>query len=117
MADQGFNVYLIGGEFKAITEAIVGEEAVENLEKFNFTKGFWGTNGISIKRGYTTPELKEALVKRRSMKNCRECYIVTDDSKFNQISSVTFAPFESATVITTEITQTMFKEFENVIEI
>ena len=117
LADQGFNVYLIGGEFKAITEAIVGEEAVENLEKFNFTKGFWGTNGISIKRGYTTPELKEALVKRRSMKNCRECYIVTDDSKFNQISSVTFAPFESATVITTEITQTMFKEFENVIEI
>ena len=42
LAERGFTVYLLGGEFKAVTEAIVGEEAVTTLEKYNFTKGFWG---------------------------------------------------------------------------
>lgn len=46
-----------------MTEAIVGEEAVSSVEKYNFTKGFWGANGISVQRGFSTPELKEALVK------------------------------------------------------
>ena len=87
------------------------------VEKYNFTKGFWGANGISMQRGFSTPELKEALVKKRSMENCRECYILADDSKFNQISSVTFAPFESAKVITTGLTKHAYRKCKNVIEV
>lgn len=117
LAERGFTVYLLGGEFKAITEAIVGEEAVETLRKYNFTKGFWGTNGVSMQKGYSTPELKEAAVKKRSMENCEECYILADESKFNQISSVTFAPFENATVITTGLNQPAFEKCKNVINI
>ena len=71
LAERGFTVYLLGGEFKAVTEAIVGEEAVTTLEKYNFTKGFWVTNGVSLQKGYSTPELKEAMVKKKSMENCR----------------------------------------------
>lgn len=117
LAERGFTAYLLGGEFKAITEAIVGEEAVAALEKYNFTKGFWGANGISTQRGFSTPELKEAMVKKKSMENSMERYVLADDSKFGQISSVTFAPFESATVITTELSQEMYKRCENVINI
>ena len=117
LAEHGCTVYILGGEFKAVTEAIVGEEAVVTLEKYNFTKGFWGTNGVSLQKGFSTPELKEALVKRKSMENCKECYILADESKFNQISSVTFAPFESATVITTELKQAAFQKCENVVNI
>ena len=39
LAQKGCTVYILGGEFKAITEAIVGEEAVSSVEKYNFTKG------------------------------------------------------------------------------
>ena len=117
LAERGFTAYLLGGEFKAITEAIVGEEAVAALEKYNFTKGFWGANGISTQRGFSTPELKEAMVKKKSMENSMERYVLADDSKFGQISSVTFAPFESATVITTELSQEMYKRCGNVINI
>lgn len=117
LAERGCTVYILGGEFKAVTEAIVGEEAVVTLEKYNFTKGFWGANGVSIQKGFSTPELKEALVKRKSMANCKERFVLADDSKFNQISSVTFAPFESATVITTGLTQTAFKNCKNVVNI
>lgn len=117
LADHGCTVYILGGEFKAVTEAIVGEEAVVTLDKYNFTKGFWGTNGVSLQKGFSTPELKEALVKRKSMENCKECYVLADESKFNQISSVTFAPFESATVITTGMRQTAFLKCPNIVNV
>ena len=117
LAEHGCKVYILGGEFKAVTEAIVGEEAVFTLDKYNFTKGFWGANGVSRQRGFSTPELKEALVKKRSMENCRDCYILADDSKFNQISSVTFAPFESAKIITTGLTKPAYRKCKNVIEV
>lgn len=45
------------------------------------------------------------------------CYVLADDSKFNQISSVTFAPFESASVITTRLNQPAFKKYKNVINL
>ena len=83
LAEHGCKVYILGGEFKAVTEAIVGEEAVFTLDKYNFTKGFWGANGVSLQKGFSTPELKEAMVKRKSMENCRDCYILADESKFS----------------------------------
>ena len=79
LAEHGCKVYILGGEFKAVTEAIVGEEAVFTLDKYNFTKGFWGANGVSLQKGFSTPELKEAMVKRKSMENCRDCYILADE--------------------------------------
>lgn len=116
LAERGYVVYILGGEFKAVTEAIVGEEAVVTLEKYNFTKGFWGTNGVSIQKGFSTPELKEALVKRKSMENCVERFILADDSKFNHISSVTFATFESAKVITTGEIPVAFEHCSNIMK-
>lgn len=114
LAERGYIVYILGGEFKAVTEAIVGEEAVETLDKYNFTKGFWGTNGISLSKGFSTPEVKEALVKKKSMQNSKVRYVLSDESKFSQISSVTFAEFSSATILTTELTQKTFLNQENV---
>lgn len=117
LAERGFTVYLLGGEFKAVTEAIVGEIAVTALGKYNFTKGFWGANGVSMKRGYSTPEVKEAMVKRKSMENCAKRFVLADASKFNQISSVTFAPFGDATVVTTELNQRAYLKCKNVVNI
>ena len=116
LAERGYVVYILGGEFKAVTEAIVGEEAVVTLEKYNFTKGFWGTNGVSIQKGFSTPELKEALVKRKSMENCVERFILADDSKFNHLSCVTFATFESAKVITTGEIPAAFEHCSNIMK-
>ena len=117
LAEHGCKVYILGGEFKAVTEAIVGEEAVFTLDKYNFTKGFWGANGVSRQRGFSTPELKEAMVKKKSMENCKERFVLADESKFNQISSVTFAPFEGATVITTGLSLSAYKKCKNVIDV
>lgn len=114
LSELGFTVYILGGEFKAVTEAIVGEEAVTTLEKYNFTKGFWGTNGVSLQKGFSTPEVKEALAKKKSMANSKDRYILCDESKFGKISSVTFAAFEDANIITTGLTQQAFLKQKNI---
>lgn len=117
LSDKGYTVYILGGEFKSTTEAIVGEEAVETLDKYNFTKGFWGTNGVSITKGFSTPEVKEAMVKKKSMENCKERYVLADSSKFSQISSVKFSEFENATIITTELKNASYKKYKNIKEV
>lgn len=117
LSEKGCRVYILGGEFKSQTEAIVGEEAVETLNKYNFTKGFWGTNGISVTKGFSTPELKEAMVKKNSMENCKECYILADASKFDQLSSVKFAEFQRATVLTTGLLKPALKKYKNIVEV
>ena len=70
LADKGFHVILIGGEPKSSTDAIVGAEAVVNLQKYHFSKGFFGTNGVEQNGGFTTPDAREAMVKQ----DCGEKY-------------------------------------------
>ncbi len=76
LAAAGFRVYLVGGELKGSTEAVVGNQALMNLQSYHFTKGFFGTNGISRQSGLTTPDMNEAMVKKTAMGQCRECFIL-----------------------------------------
>jgi DeoR family transcriptional regulator, fructose operon transcriptional repressor len=117
LSEAGFHTYIIGGEIKQPTEAVVGEEAVESLSKYNFTKGFWGTNGVSLSTGFSTPDVNEALIKKVSLSRAREKYIVCDASKFSQISCVTFADFSKATVITSVINDSAYNKCKNIIEV
>ena len=100
LAAQGNKVYLIGGELKSSTEAVIGSQAVETLERYHFTKGFFGTNGISKTAGFTTPDAGEVQVKRIAMQQCRKCYVVADSTKFGNVSAVTFADPGDGTIIT-----------------
>lgn len=54
LVERGFRAAVLGGEIKASTEAVVGNEAYLSLKKYHFTKGFWGTNGVSRISGFTT---------------------------------------------------------------
>lgn len=102
LAADGIHVLLIGGELKSSTEAVVGTMAVLTLQNYHFTKGFFGTNGVSKNAGFTTPDEREALVKQTALKQCGNAYILCDHSKFNTVSSITFAAFSDAVVLTNE---------------
>lgn len=83
LAERGFKVFLVGGELKGSTEAVIGNQAMNTLREYHFTKGFFGTNGITKKSGCTTPDANEAAVKSAAMQQCRECYVLCDSSKFD----------------------------------
>lgn len=103
LAARGAKVYLLGGELKSSTEAIVGNTAVRALQGYHFTKGFFGTNGISRQEGFTTPDADEAIIKETAMGQCRKAYVLADSSKFNNVSSVTFANIGDATILTDQL--------------
>ena len=102
LAQAGFHVIIIGGELKGTTEAIVGSQALISLSGYHFTKGFFGTNGISRQAGFTTPDDNEAAVKRTAMEHCRHNYILADTEKFGKVSPITFAAFDDASILTTD---------------
>ena len=117
LASIGCTVFILGGEFKYATEAIVGEEAIASLSKYNFTKGFFGSNGITVKNGFTTPEIKEALIKRQAMASCKQCYVLADHSKFGEISSVSFGGVDEATIITDKTDDNLKRTYKNLVEV
>ena len=117
LSEKGCRVYILGGEFKSQTEAIVGDEAIESLQKYNFTKGFWGTNGVHQKLGFSTPDVKEAKVKEVAMEHCAKRYVLCDSSKFSQISCVKFGEFAKTCIITTQILDESYRQCDNIIEV
>ena len=113
LVSKGMKVLLVGGELKASTEAIIGNQAMKTIREYHFTKGFFGTNGVTRKCGCTTPDANEAMIKQSAMEQCRQCYVICDYSKFDNVSSVTFAPFYVTTFITDQVI-IGYEECENI---
>ena len=116
LAKMGIRVYLIGGELKSSTEAVVGSQAMQMIQMYHFTKGFFGTNGITRREGFTTPDTSEAIVKSTAMKQCKDVYILTDKSKFGEVSSVTFGGFTDAKILTEEIPEE-YEDSKNILKV
>ena len=111
---KGLRVILPGGELKEKTEAMVGADTVDAIRRFHFTIGFWGVNGLNPEIGYTTPEMNEAIVKKISMEQTTERYMLADRSKFSLVSPVTFGDFEDAVIITDSLPDKFYKDFDNI---
>ena len=116
LAKMGIRVYLIGGELKSSTEAVVGSQAMQMIQMYHFTKGFFGTNGITRREGFTTPDTNEALVKEKAVRQCRDAYVLADCSKFGQVSSVTFEEFAHMHILTEKIPEE-YQECGNVLKV
>lgn len=99
LAKKGCKAIVLGGELKKSTEAIIGLVAATNLQKYNFSKAFIGTNGISEKQGFTTPDTEEAMLKAVAIERSFVSYVLADSSKFNKVSAVTFASLDSACIV------------------
>lgn len=100
LAARGFDVSILGGAFKAVTEAIVGEEALRSLQNFNFDLGFFGTNAVDESGRLSTPDFREAAVKGAAMQACFQPYVLADPSKFFQQSHYNFGRLDRASLIT-----------------
>lgn len=100
LAKKGCKTIVLGGQLKQSTEAIIGLVAATNLQKYSFTKAFIGTNGISEKQGFTTPDTEEAVLKAVAIEHSFVSYVLADSSKFDRVSAVTFASIDAACIVT-----------------
>jgi len=95
VGDAGFNYYVVGGEFQALSNSLVGRFAIENLAHVYADKSILGVDGISLKHGCTVPSNAEAEVVRQMIKQTRgEVFVVADHSKWGVVSNFQIAPIE-----------------------
>ena len=100
LSKRNFRVVILGGQLKSTTEAVIGFVAAKNLQSYNFTKAFLGTNGITETQGLSTPDSEEAFVKAAAIDRSFASYVLADSSKFGKVSSVSFATVDRACIIT-----------------
>ena len=100
LAKKKLKVVILGGQLKDTTEAVIGLAAANNLQNYNFTKAFLGTNGITESQGYSTPDSEEAFVKAAAINRSFVSYVLADSTKFGKVSSVSFATIDRACIIT-----------------
>ncbi len=96
---KGCKAFVLGGELKSTTEAIIGLTAATNLQKYNFSKAFIGANGVSEKQGFTTPDTEEAVLKAVAMERSFVSYVICDNTKFNKVTAISFAKLNTACII------------------
>jgi DeoR family fructose operon transcriptional repressor len=97
--NYNLNTFLIGGELKPLTNALVGEIALESLSHFQFDKCFIGANGVTHK-GYSTPDIKEGIIKKHVIQKSRQKYVCADTSKNHIHTAYLFAKKSDCTLIT-----------------
>lgn len=117
MVEQGLRAYVLGGLLKPRTEAVVGGVALGMLANYNFTKAFLGMNGISVERGYTTPDTEEACIKEQAAQRAFTCYVLADSTKFGKAAAITVCPLEKAHIITDHLPDETYRRYTVIEEV
>ncbi len=117
LARKGLRTYILGGEFKSFTEAVVGAVASKNLQQYHFTKCFLGTGGISQEAGFTAPDAEDAMLKAEAAERSYMVYILADHSKFNAVAQVTFAQLDRACIVTDKLSDESYRSLTVIREV
>ena len=102
LMSKGLKTLLVGGELKEDLNVVIGADAVLHIQKYHFSKGFFGTEGVDFRMGFTAADVREALIKRVAIQNTEsgERYVLADHEKFGQTSTVSFSDFMGTIVLT-----------------
>jgi DeoR family fructose operon transcriptional repressor len=74
-------VLTVGGRIRGRTLAMVDQWALRVLSETYVDVAFLGTNGVSVQRGLTTPDVAEAATKRAMMGAARRVVVLADHTK------------------------------------
>jgi DeoR family fructose operon transcriptional repressor len=99
---ENVSLYLIGGRVRGRTLAAVGEWAVGALAAVSVDVAFLGTNGVSVRRGLTTPDQDEAATKRAMATAGRRIVALCDHTKFGADHFAQFAALADVDTIITD---------------
>ncbi|WP_029067963.1 DeoR/GlpR family DNA-binding transcription regulator [Jonesia quinghaiensis] len=100
----GITLHLVGGQVRGRTLAAVGPWALAALQNIHVDVAFVGTNGLSVERGLTTPDIDEAEVKRALVRAARRTVVMADHSKLGRDEFASFAPVTAIDTLITDAT-------------
>lgn len=112
-----FQVFLIGGEKRNLTETFVGEITYMILNKMHFTKAFFGANAVKG-NDIMTSSYEEGFTQSIALENSLEKYLLIDSSKIDKEDFVSFFKLSDITaVITNENDKNKVDEITRLTEI
>ncbi|GAA0430627.1 DeoR/GlpR family DNA-binding transcription regulator [Leifsonia naganoensis] len=79
-------VVILGGRVRALTLGSVDALAIRNLQDLYVDVAFLGTNGLTVDRGLTTPDIAEAETKRAALNCSNRRVLLADHSKVGKVS-------------------------------
>jgi len=86
LAAQGPRLILIGGEFRRLSQTLVGPLTRLTLDEVHVDKAFMGTIGLTLEEGLTTTDPGEAYTKELVMQHARQVFLLADHSKVGKVS-------------------------------
>ena len=84
---------LIGGEFRASEEGLVGPMALAALDQYHVSKAFIGIDGASAKQGFTAHVLESAVLVRKMAEQADQVIAVGHSGKFGKHGFARILPF------------------------
>lgn len=99
---EDFQVFLLGGEYRQVTEAFVGDITNTSLEKLRFSKMFFSGNGVRDGEVMTST-LAEAYTQNLALKHSLEKYLLLDSSKIGKDDFTSFCKLRDLTALITDV--------------
>ena len=103
-AMPGIVVVVLGGVLRKGFQCTLGASSQFGAAKLTVDKGFFGTNGLTIEAGATTPDLGQSDVKQFMLSLVQKVFLLCDHTKIGQTC---FAQFASLDRIDTLLTDTL----------
>ena len=101
-SEPSFTVLVTGGEFKAPTLSLTGEQAASIFEHIFVSKLFLATAGLSFETGLTYPGLSDLPVKRAMIRAAKRVYLLADSSKIGTTSFAAVGGLSDIDVLVTD---------------
>ncbi len=95
-------VLTVGGRVRGRTLAQVDRWALRSLADVHVDVAFIATNGLSIERGLTTPDVAEAAVKEAMVGTAEQVVLLADHSKIGNDRFARFATLDQVDVLVTD---------------
>lgn len=100
MHGMDLDLIMIGGQYTAQSNSVIGPLATLGLRQVYANKCFIGVDGISLKYGLTNPLFQWAEVLRLMIERTRgEVVVVADHSKFGVVADFVIAAIEQVDVL------------------
>lgn len=95
-------VVILGGRVRPLTLGSVDALAIRNFQDLFVDVAFLGTNGVSVKRGLTTPDIAEAETKRAALQCSNRRVLLADHSKMDRVSFCRYGELSEIDLLLTD---------------
>lgn len=96
------SLYVAGGEVRWGHHYMIGNAALDSIDRLHVDTFFMGANGIHLQTGITTPQLDTAIIKEKIIANARRLVLLADSSKLDNVSFAKFADIAEVDVFITD---------------